>query len=428
MATATAPALAPTSNRIVGTNLRSLDGLRAIAVISVFFAHTAFCFPAVGPTTRFIQQVLHQGWLGVDLFFVLSGFLITSILMDTREAKNYFTGFYARRVLRIFPLYYSVLIGTLVLVGLMVHFNAPGAAKLSYNVPLPSDRWTYFLFLTNWIGLWKAQWNMAFSSMLAHFWSLGIEEQFYLVWPLVVWLVRPRAVPWIAGTVAIASAGLRAAWALHVGIVPFVPPVAVEVQIATICRLDALFLGAIAAYLYRDPILLQRVRRWLPLTAIVGIGVCAQVFVMAEAYPESTLMNLYGPTLMVTRSLDDVFRTFYVLGGFTLIATGFAALILLAAATESAPTRLQRLLQNTPLSRVGKYSYGIYVFHVPVIAAVSAYIPRHLMVQNTTRALLIRGICGIGFAVASYGIAAASYRWFEGPLLRLKRYFPPRYS
>ena len=207
----------------------------------------------------------------MDLFFVLSGFLITGILLDSREAKNYFSGFYARRVLRIFPLYYLVLIGIIVASHILTSIHAQQAPVIASLVPLPEDRWVYFCFLTNWTGLWKAHWDTGFASILAHFWTLAIEEQFYFFWPFIVWVVRPRAIPWIAGIVAAFSAIVRFAWVAHAG-VQMVPPQSIEIQLATICRLDGLFIGALCAYFFRDPKLMLRIHRWLPWIASLGVG------------------------------------------------------------------------------------------------------------------------------------------------------------
>ena len=162
-----------------------LDGLRAIAIILVFLHHSRAQLPVVNMTTFYLGWYFGQGWMGVDLFFVLSGFLITGILLETRETSNYFTGFYARRVLRIFPLYYLVL--TAVIVGGSL-LNVP---KITATLPVPQDRWLYFCYLMNWVGLWRGHFG---ANSIGHFWSLAVEEQFYLVWPLIVWMVRPRTV------------------------------------------------------------------------------------------------------------------------------------------------------------------------------------------------------------------------------------------
>src|SRR5208282_3024374 len=179
----------PAPTAIVGRKLQSLDGLRATAIILVFFCHTKHLIPLVNPFTFYLSWYAGQGWMGVDLFFVLSGFLITGILLDTQQASNYFAGFYARRVLRIFPLYYLVLT-TVIILGNLIH-----SPRVTATLPLPEDRWLYFCYMTNWLGLWKGHWGTNYVNYLAHFWSLAVEEQFYLVWPLIVWLVRSRAVP-----------------------------------------------------------------------------------------------------------------------------------------------------------------------------------------------------------------------------------------
>jgi len=196
---------------IVGHKLRSLDGLRAIAIILVFLHHMKGQMPVVNWFTFYLTEYLHQGWMGVDLFFVLSGFLITGILLDTREASNYFTGFYARRVLRIFPLYYVVLT-TVIIAGCLL--NSP---DVTATLPLPKDRWLYYCYMTNWLGLWKAHLGPGYANYLAHFWSLAVEEQFYLTWPLIVWVIRPRMLPWVAGTLAVLAALTRLAWVAHSG-------------------------------------------------------------------------------------------------------------------------------------------------------------------------------------------------------------------
>jgi hypothetical protein len=129
---------------IAGRKLQSLDGLRAIAIILVFFHHMKSYIPVVNLPVAIFQMYVWQGWVGVDLFFVLSGFLITGILIDTRESVNYFSGFYARRVLRIFPLYYFVLTGLVLLGVFLSRSPEPWASDVVSQLPLPQDRWVYF--------------------------------------------------------------------------------------------------------------------------------------------------------------------------------------------------------------------------------------------------------------------------------------------
>src|SRR5208337_5027606 len=157
-----------------GNKLHSLDGLRAIAIILVFFHHLKGLIPVTSLPVYYLRWYVGLGWMGVDLFFVISGFLITGILMDTRTAGNYFSGFYARRILRIFPVYYLLLISVIVAETLL---NNP---RVTNSLPLPADRWLYFCYLMNWLKLWKGQYG---ENYLGHCWSLAVEEQFYLVWP-----------------------------------------------------------------------------------------------------------------------------------------------------------------------------------------------------------------------------------------------------
>jgi peptidoglycan/LPS O-acetylase OafA/YrhL len=415
-------------NTIAGRKLRSLDGLRAIAVILVFFHHMKDHIPVLNWATFYFQSYVWQGWIGVDLFFVLSGFLITGILMDTREATNYFSGFYARRVLRIFPLYYVVLIGVIAASQVLTHMHGPQAAAVAGLVPLPQDRWVYFCYLTNWIGLWKQQWVSGFSSILAHFWSLGVEEQFYFFWPLVVWLVRPRAIPWIAGIVAVLSAVIRFAWAAHIGIQMLVPPISIEIAIATICRLDALFIGALCAYLFRTPSAMQRVKKWLPWIAISGVGSFFAVFSVLLLFPERARLLLYGPAPVAGHSLEDAIRLFLLYGGYTALAAGFGALVLLAADTEEKSTLMQKILQSRALAPIGKYSYGIYVFHVPILGLASIYLFPRLTAHSAEEFVITQCAYIVVLAAASFFTAAISYELFEKRILAHKRYFEPKYD
>src|SRR5208282_6334564 len=174
-----------------------------------------------------MKAMLNFGWAGVDLFFALSGFLITGILLDTRKADNYFSAFYAGRVLRIFPLYYSVLVLIL------------GAAAVSHQrqgLPLAADQKLYFVYLTNWLVLWKGQWG---PNILGHFWSLAVEEQFYLLWPLCVWLLISRRLAKVTVGASVIALLVRILWVAHAG-----PSQAIVM--ATVTRMDTLLCGALA--------------------------------------------------------------------------------------------------------------------------------------------------------------------------------------
>jgi peptidoglycan/LPS O-acetylase OafA/YrhL len=332
------------------TELRSgflpeINGLRAIAITIVFFSHVCLFIPAVNPIAKVVRTYLGVGWIGVDLFFVISGFLITGILLDTKTAENYFRGFYARRILRIFPLYYAVL--TFVLLGAAL-LNSKAASSV---LPLAGDRWLYYCYLSNWVGLWKGTWG---PNYLGHFWSLAVEEQFYFFWPLLIWILPRRAVPRVAVALAIVAIMARIVWLSHTG-----PQI--EISLATVCRMDSLFIGAICASIFRDRQRMQRIRKFLPIGACLGVGGFLFGFSTIIFFPDRAAMVLYGAPNGL--SVEDATLLFSQAGGLTLLAFGFAATVLWAA--EGGGSTFHRWLRSAPMNRIGTYSYGIYVFHVP---------------------------------------------------------------
>ena len=167
-----------------GKRLMSLDGLRGIAILAVIAEHTLRLFHPTSVLSRLWAAFQESSWAGVDLFFVLSGFLITGILLDSRHDKRYFLNFYARRTLRIFPLYYAVLVIAILIVPAVMGFSK-----------LPE---LYSRLVANQLWLWTYLQNFAQASGphalpgFGHFWSLAVEEQFYWVWPLAVFLLPRR--------------------------------------------------------------------------------------------------------------------------------------------------------------------------------------------------------------------------------------------
>jgi len=312
-------------------NIRALDGIRGLAIIFVMLAHFDTVIPDSTIAIRSTKAMLSFGWAGVDLFFALSGFLITGILLDTRKANNYFGAFYARRFLRIFPLYYSVLI---------VILTASTVWSHGHSLPVAADRKLYFLYLTNWIVLWKGQWGPAF---LLHFWSLAVEEQFYLIWPLCVWLLTSQRLAKFAVGASVIAFLVRIFWVVQTGPTP-------AIAVATVTRMDSLFCGALAAILFRQVQTLSVVRRWLPRTAVAAI----LLFIAGVGLVR--LIHGLGGGLLFIETL-----------GLTLLAVGFSSLVLYAAATDGEATIFQRVLRNGVLTDFGKYSYGIYVYHVPLL-------------------------------------------------------------
>ena len=210
-----------------------LDGVRALAILAVMALHAVSGHPSGNPIVGAIAGI---GWCGVDLFFVLSGFLITGTLIDTKGTPRALINFYLRRVLRIFPLYYTALI--------LYFFVIPAAASLFGRLQhfQPHEQIWYWSYLCN----WSPSLGMA-HDQLAHFWSLSIEEQFYVVWPLLILTLSGRNSRLLCGALIVSAPCLRLALLLSTS---NSGPLLYR---NTLCRVDALAVGALCAFLVRDP-------------------------------------------------------------------------------------------------------------------------------------------------------------------------------
>ena len=345
-------------------HITALDGLRGIAILLVF-THT---FDVLGAP-------LDIGWLGVQLFFVLSGFLITGVLLDTRTSPTYYRSFLGRRVLRILPLYYAVLAVAFLLVPVITHRSIAGAEHQLWL-------WTY---LSNW-----AEPVGRGVPLFPHFWSLAIEEQFYLAWPFLVREIAPRTRFRLC--VGIAALALAARIAMLAN-----GSSATSVYMFTICRIDALAIGAGVAVLARTPGLpdiVQRMRRKLRVGALFLLGATV---VLTHGAPRTGVWT----------------QTF----GYTLFAIGFAALVL-DAATAHPRGRVARALAAPPLRAAGKSSYAMYVFHTPLHLLIGLPLLAHVRV-TVPIALAYMVVA----TLATFAAAFVSYHLLEKHVLRLKARF-----
>jgi peptidoglycan/LPS O-acetylase OafA/YrhL len=335
-----------------------LQGLRGLAVLGVIFYH---CHPRLQGTWLYRGSL--WGWAGVNLFFVLSGFLITSILLESRPRHDYFRSFYARRALRIWPVYLLVLAICYAEAPWFVGLPVPLAVKTA-------PWWAYLLFLQNLI-------HLALPPAISQTWSLAIEEQYYFVWAPVVRFVRA---PWVLAVLLLAafseSAIMRSAHPRWL------------TPTHSLIHLDGIAIGSLLAIgLYR--LSLSR-RSWL------GIGLAS----MALGYTAAA--TFAGGTAYLDSAL----------------ALGFAGSVLTSMASTGARNPFSALLRRGPLAFYGRISYGLYMIHIMVFIFFGWFDLR-MDSYGVTGNLVI-----VGFRVA-VATAAAALLWygFEAQILKLKRYF-----
>lgn len=361
----------------MGDRHSALDGLRAISVLAVILAGFEFTFPS--------------GWIGVLVFFVLSGFLITRILLDERAAADgaggFFGRFYFRRTLRIFPLYFAYL-----LVLEVIH--------LAVGIPQAWDSVRPFAF-TYLVNLGMVLGHVDTAPAYGHLWTLAVEEQFYLAWPLFVWALPRRWLGPFALSLVLSGPLVRHAcvawldWSLD------------QLYVATSTHADALATGALLAL---HPIeRLPHPRRWAlaacATTLVVGVlnGAAAGISVRFLGYPEGLGLG-FGTG--VDHGLTHVW-------GYTLLNLT-AALVIVAVLRGGLPG-----LGHPVLAYLGRISYGIYVFQRPLIGVYEAQ-AKPWLEPHVGSELMLKCL-GLTLCVATAVLAAAlSYGLLEAPLLRFR--------
>jgi peptidoglycan/LPS O-acetylase OafA/YrhL len=339
---------------------------------------------------RLLDKILWTGWSGVDLFFVLSGFLITGQLLDSLGAENYFRGFYARRILRIFPLYYLALLVT------AVAFPFLGSGFLRNLYPSHTGWLSYVLYFQNWWMPYKENDH----TILGPLWSLGVEEQFYLLWPLCVWLVGRKHVTRACQT------GIALALALRIfGVAVLHRGDSAVILMNTLTRMDTLLVGALCAVLVRHrKHATSNFYRVLSAVGVVSGGLALAIMIVGREY--------------------KVRATYMQSVGYTLLALAFGCIILSAYYRSGSNHWFDRVLTFAPLRAAGKYSYGIYVWHRWVyLVGASLFRTQPWYGASARYSLLLAG----AMVLASCGVAFLSYHLFEKRFLLLKDRFVPQF-
>ncbi|HJU84393.1 MAG TPA: acyltransferase [Holophagaceae bacterium] len=349
------------------SQIPALDGVRAIAAVMVMVFHywQSGGFDAL-PLVHRVSRVALFGQTGVDLFFVLSGFLITRILIATRENPGYFRIFYARRTLRILPLYYFFLV--------LFYFVAPW---LQHQPVAPfRETWWYWCYLQNIPQTFR---TLASAGPI-HYWSLAVEEHFYLIWPLLVYLTPTRWLARVSGGLIVLAILFRAVFLYHLHVSAFY---------FTLCRMDALAFGTLLACLEATDRLGAQKRRFAWILAIMPL-----VLVVAWTRVTGTGLDLVQ------------------LVKFSLEALVYAALIGMVV-LKGGSGWVQRVFGHPALSFTGRISYGLYVYHELCFVMVAAipFAMRHPLLRLP-----------LSFGVA-FLVSWASFQLLENPVLNLKKYF-----
>jgi peptidoglycan/LPS O-acetylase OafA/YrhL len=316
------------------SHIKSLDGLRGLAILLVLFYHL-FKF-------SIFKNIAYLGWIGVDLFFVLSSFLITSILLETKGNSHYFRNFYARRSLRIFPLYFGVLTVFFLVVAIISEKNTYLDEQVYF--------WTY---TSNFLFAYRGYFG---DHMLAHFWSLAIEEQFYLVWPVIVFLLSKRSL--IIASFLLLTISFLSRWA-YAG--------EFFASTFTLCRLDAIAVGSIIATLYKLEMKFSKI--FIPFLALF---VATTIFFSMQN-------NFYGFNINIQRY------------GYSLLALFFGSLLITTIEVRA----VSKFFSTGILTFFGRYAYGLYVFHFIFLKLAQRLYPEQNPILTSLTVLVLSIIAAV---------------------------------
>jgi peptidoglycan/LPS O-acetylase OafA/YrhL len=368
------------SSKTIGRShlhIPGLDGLRGVAILAVICAHFGGGHSSAHGVVQFLSNFAETGWIGVDLFFVLSGFLITGILLDTADQKKRIRNFYVRRTLRIFPLFYGVLLGLLLLTPVLhLHWK--------------TGHLLFFFFLTNMIPILAPGLPPPSNGVfLVHLWSLAVEEQFYLLWPFIVWLMKDRD-----KLLRVSIGIIILALILRIVLV-FESTNSFIVYTILPTRADSLICGGVLALLVRTSSTLLTLVKWiLPVSAMLVVS----IFIIAGSGSHATpIVATAGYTIIAILCSCIVYRSYQGVG---LIA---------------------QISNQSWLRFFGRYSYGLYIYHGLLVTLMLPLLyPTQRLVHSTSFGGILYTVIALGLSLA---LAMASYHFIEAPILKYKKRF-----
>ncbi|MBK22739.1 MAG: hypothetical protein CME70_01935 [Halobacteriovorax sp.] len=354
----------------------SLDGLRAISIILVIFYHANLFLGSAFEKT-FTFEILNSGNIGVSCFFVLSGFLITRILLNTRDHPSYYKIFFFRRLLRIFPLYYLILIIAFVI---LPQFDHPRLDKWSGTDPT-----LYWFYLSNFYIASVGKFNHGLVDLS---WSLSIEEQFYFVWPWLVLWINPKRLK-IACYLGILISILSRIYFGYKG------NSEIQVYVLTYCRLDGLLMGSLLALEDKSFLSFSKIKRFRSLIMLGSfLFACLFKFTILKDSLFNMAVSYFCIALFFSCVLSDVLEKNY------------------------------SFFSNSILISLGKYSYGIYLIHFPVQAALREVFFKSLVQESSYIGLMFYQLLFVLIVTAvSYILSFFVFHLYEKRFLKLKRYF-----
>lgn len=362
----------------------ALDGFRFFAFLLVFFQHTTFYLKPELVNPILYKFFNNNGWIGVDIFFALSGFLVTYLFLLEREEHKVFSfkNFWIRRTLRIMPLYFLA-----ILVG---YFLAPFLYNLFFNIQIPNLSKTistylpwHLVFLGNWA---EAKFGWESLRGVSQLWAISVDQQFYLIWPLVLLFTKGFRSSIFASLIFIVIAVLIRIYLVSVGTNH------PGIYTNTFARMDTFAFGAIIAQiLFFKPAVFQKIKQLFSLPALIVISIIFIFF-------------LYFSSLENRLAVRNGVWGYLVIG----MASGYYILYFLEERSS-----LVELFSNKVLAYLGRISYGLYIWHILSLELL------FYLIKSPSMNLLIPTL-GLPLTIL---FAITTYHLFEQPFLNLKKKF-----